>query len=153
MGSWQSELFRNAAAGQAYLSDWVPIMNKQQTAITLLRVALGFVFGWFAINSLIDPAWGLSWIPPWMVSLSPIPLSIIVFIVSILEIVVSVSFILGLYTKYAAWLGMALLLGIIVAVGGPTNDVGVRDIGLFFAVAVFTVVERTMWSVDAIRTR
>lgn len=127
-------------------------MNKQETALTLLRVALGFVFGWFAIKSLVDPAWGLSWIPPWMANVSPIPLPLVVVLVSILEIVVSISFILGLYTKYAAWLGMALLLGIIVAVGGPVNDVGVRDIGLFFATAVFTQVETT-WGVDAVRNR
>lgn len=120
--------------------------------LTLLRIALGFVFGWFAIKSLVDPTWGLSWISPWVANVSPIPLPLVVVLVSILEIVVSVSFILGLYTKYAAWLGMALLLGIIITVGGPMNDVGVRDIGLFFAVAVFTQVE-TKLSVDVIRNR
>ena len=85
-----------------------------------------------------------------MANLSPIPLSLIVIIVSILEIMVSVSFVFGLLTKYAAWLGMALLLSIIIAVGGPTNDVGVRDIGLFFATAVFTVMPPTRWGVDSV---
>ncbi len=118
--------------------------------LTLLRIALGFVFGWFAIKSLIDPTWGMSWCPPWVTSISPVPLPVMVLITSILEIPVSISFILGLHTKYFAWLGMALLLGIIIAVGGPTNDVGVRDIGLFFAVALFTVIEPTKWSVDAL---
>lgn len=125
-------------------------MNKRDTALTLLRVALGFVFGWFAIKSLVDPTWGMSWCPPLIANISPFSLTTVVLLVSVLEILVSISFLIGLFTKYTAWLGMALLLGIIIAVGGPTNDVGVRDIGLFFAVVVFTVLEATKWSVDVL---
>ena len=119
---------------------------KEQVMLTLLRVALGLVFGFFAISQFMDPVFWSTWIPAWAQALSPLPITTAIHIVSVFELIVAVSFVLGWFTRYTAILGALLLLPIVIFIGW--NDVGVRDFGLFWATAYFSAAPPTRWSVD-----
>jgi len=120
--------------------------NKVQNMFVVLRMALGFVMGYFAIVQFMDPELWINFIPPWAQALSPIPVTIALHIVSSLQLLVAISFVIGLFVRYFAILGVLVLIPTIIF-NFPT-DIAVRDFGLMCSYALFAVYRATHWSVD-----
>jgi len=66
---------------------------------------------------------------PWAADLLPIPLGTAMIITAVLDILVGIFLLIGIWTWHAAFLG-AIHLAIVLAVSG-INAITVRDIGLF----------------------
>lgn len=107
-----------------------------------LRLGLAAVFLWFGIDKMFNPVYWLNaWVPEWTVKMiSGFGLSGLQFIYlnGIFEILVGLSLITGVFTKFFSVLATLFLIGVLVFVG--ISEVTVRDfamIGGFVAVILW----------------
>lgn len=105
-------------------------MKKYSSVI--LRIGLAFVFMWFGWSQLFDQAKWLSLIPAWAVTLSGMTAQTIVMINGVFEIAMAILLSAGIWIRPVSVL-LFIHLGMIVGDLGITA-VGIRDIGLMFAV-------------------
>lgn len=97
--------------------------------ITLLRLALAFVFLWFGFSQISDAAMWTSFVPDWATTIASA--GTLVLLNGLIEIVAGAALAFGILTR---WVG--LLLGIhlfVIAVSLGLTAIGVRDIGLALA--------------------
>ncbi|MDO8622535.1 MAG: DoxX family membrane protein [bacterium] len=106
------------------------------TTSLLLRLGLGIEFVAFGYGKLIDlPSW-IGYIPPWMSPLLPMSTSAFLQAVGVVELVLGVLLIVGLWTRVIAALAALHLLGVLVALG--YNDLAVRDFVAFMSALALT---------------
>lgn len=98
----------------------------------IIRLGLAAVFLWFGVDKFIHPAYWLeAWTPAWLIAfLAKAGLSGAQFvsITGIFEILVGLSLIAEIFTKFFAVLAILFLIAIIVTNG--LNEIMVRDVGL-----------------------
>ena len=94
----------------------------------VLRLGLGLVFTWFGLDKLINPSNWLGYITPKVAQFIFINLNSFIFILGIIEIMLGILLIIGLYTRIVALIMAIHLTLVIISIG--FNDVAVRDIGL-----------------------
>ncbi len=98
----------------------------------IIRLGLAAVFLWFGIDKLIHPAYWLeAWVPVWLiVFLAKISFSGVqfIYIAGIFEVLVGLSLIAEIFTKFFAGLAILFLFAIVVTNG--LNEIMVRDVGL-----------------------
>lgn len=97
--------------------------------ITLLRLALAFVFLWFGFSQISDAAMWTSFVPDWATTIASA--GTLVLLNGLIEIVAGAALAFGILSR---WVG--LLLGIhlfVIAASLGLTAIGVRDIGLALA--------------------
>lgn len=103
--------------------------NTQNFGITLLRIALAFVFLWFGFSQISDAAMWTSYVPTWATSI--MSAGTLVYLNGAFEILAGSLLALGVMPRYvSALLGLHL---IIISTGLGFTAIGVRDFGLGFA--------------------
>jgi len=109
-------------------------MNKKEIASVILRLGVSFVFLTFGIWQLINPTSWIGYVPGYVYGLG-ISVSLVVILNGILDLLIGVSLVSGIYLRFFSVLGILRLFLIIFSLGW--NDVAVRDIGL--AVALIAI--------------
>ena len=120
-------------------------MNK--TSSHFLRVGLAITFLWIGVLIFKEPEAWEGYLQPWAAGLLPVPLAQAMFATAILDIVIGVFLLAGVFTWLAA-LAAALHLAIVLAVSGIT-DFTVRDIGLLagaLALMIDSWPEKWIWT-------
>lgn len=112
-------------------------MDKQWGSV-LLRLLLGFTFLYVGLGKLflgmrpVEPVAGILN----ALGMSFIPALTFVYILGILELVVGLMFVFGLFTKAAGWIATVMLLLFVIGVGAILGDglggqmMMFKDIGL-----------------------
>jgi len=119
-------------------------------AFLVLRLGLAFVFIWFGISQLANPADWTSFLPEWAASL-PFSAEAFVQMNAWFEIVFAALLVLGLWTRLAALLLGLHLVGIALAIG--YNSVAIRDIGLAAACFALALGGAGRFAIDARHAR
>ena len=103
--------------------------NTQNFGITLLRIALAFVFLWFGFSQISDAAMWTSYVPTWATAIASA--GTMVYLNGAFEIVAGSLLALGIFPRFiSAILGLHL---IIISSSLGFTAIGVRDFGLGFA--------------------
>ena len=103
--------------------------NKQYIGVSILRIALAFVFLWFGFSQMSNAAQWVGFVPDWATSI--MSAGMLVYLNGIFEIIAGLMLAIGIVPRY-----IALLLGIhlfIISSSLAFAAVGVRDIGLALA--------------------
>jgi uncharacterized membrane protein YphA (DoxX/SURF4 family) len=117
----------------------------QKTSLVVLRLGIGAVMIWFALQQLNDPAAWVSYLPPWTQSL-PVSQIGFVYLNGWFEITFGTLMIVGFYTRIVAFFLAIHLLGIVYTLG--YNQTGVRDFGLSIALLAISLYGTSAWSLD-----
>jgi len=123
-------------------------MKKEDLGLFLFRVGLGGVFLWFGIDKFFRPMPWTQWIPPWFSGILPIGIVTFIYLLGVIETIVGLMVLTGLYTRLGAGLASALLFGIIVSVG--YNEIMIRDAGLLFLALGIAMLGPGEWTVNRI---
>ena len=96
----------------------------------VLRYSMSFLFLWFGLNQLFHAGAWVAWLPSWVHSLPVTPLTFI-YMNGLLETVLGLALLVGLFTRGAAFVLSLHLFGIAFSLG--YNDIAVRDFCLALA--------------------
>lgn len=106
-------------------------LKTPATTSLLLRLGLGVEFVLFGYGKLTDlPSW-IGYIPPWVSPLIPMPVTTFLQAVGVVELVLGLLLIIGLWVRVVAILSALHLAGVLVALG--YNDLAIRDFVSFMA--------------------
>ena len=117
----------------------------------ILRLGLGFVFFWFGLDKLFNPANWQGYITPTLAKLILVDIKLFILLLGILELVIGLMLILGLFTRLVASAAAVQLLVIIVSLW--FNEITVRDIGLFSIALSLIITGSKYLSLDKIIKR
>lgn len=111
----------------------------------VLCVGLAAVFFWFGIDKFIHPTYWLNaWVPAWAVAAAAkfgVTGVQFMYVQGILEILIGLSLVSGVFTRFFSAVGVLFLVAILFVVG--FNEIAVRDVGLIGGLlAVFLWPER-----------
>jgi len=121
------------------------LKRMQVYAPSIVRIAVSFVFLWFGVNQLFFPNDFMGYLPAWtmqdqmgmehmlhttVVMMHATPSGLLIMN-GLLEIVLGVLLLLGVFTRISALLLGLHLLGITLTLG--YNEIAIRDFGLSFA--------------------
>lgn len=109
----------------------------QKYSPSILRIALSLIFLWFGVTQVSTPNDWVAYVPDWVVNLSHMNADKIVFFNGIFEIVFGSMLLLGLFTRFAAFLLFLHITDITFTVGFDAT--GVRDFGLTIATLVIWI--------------
>jgi len=104
------------------------ITKNKNYSIVIIRISLALVLLWFGIDQIINPENWFGYIPSWLNSIIPFSLETFILLNGIIEIIIGVFLLIGLYTRIIAFIAALHLLSITIAVG--YNEIGIRDFGL-----------------------
>jgi len=105
-------------------------MEKSELAKAVLRLGVGVVFLTFGIWQVINPNSWIGYIPGYVYSFG-ISVSLLVLLNGILDLVIGLSLVSGIYLRFFSVVGILRILVIAFSIG--FNGVFVRDVGLAFA--------------------
>lgn len=118
------------------------MFSSSRYAYLALRLGLAAVFLWFGIDKMFHPSYWLNaWVPERIVKILSefgLPGIQFVYINGVFEILVGLSLITGVFTKFFSALAVIFLINVLLFVG--INEVTVRDfamIGGFIAVLLW----------------
>lgn len=97
----------------------------------LVRIGLGLVLIWFGVDALINPGVWAALVPSWVLKILGMSANHFMFVNGIVEIILGILLLIGLYTRLVATITVLLFLGIIYSLG--YGDLAVRDFGLLLA--------------------
>ncbi len=117
----------------------------QKYSQIVLRIGLGLVMIWFALQQLHSPLGWTSYLPSWTNSL-PISQITFVYLNGWFEITFGILLIAGFYTRIVSCLLAIHMFGIVFSVG--YNEIGVRDFGLAIALISIFLHGSSDWSLD-----
>lgn len=106
------------------------------TTSLLLRLGLGIEFIIFGYGKLTDFVSWMGFVPPWMSPLLPMSVSMFLQTVGVVEVVLGMLLIFGLWVRVVAALSALHLLGVLMVLG--YNDLAVRDFVSFMAALALT---------------
>lgn len=110
-------------------------MNKlKEFAPVILRIGLALVFLWFGLNQIIKPSDWVGYIPDFVVNMSPLSATTLVYLNGAFEVIFGSLLLLGFFTRVSAFLLFLHMAHITLMVG--FDAVGVRDFGLTIATLV-----------------
>ena len=110
----------------------------------VLRFGIVFVFLWFGINQLVFTDDYISYLPEFLLSSESAHLAVIVN--GSFEIILAGLLLIGLFTKFSAFLLSINLLMITISLG--YNDIAVRDLGLTIATFAIFLGGEDRWCLD-----
>jgi uncharacterized membrane protein YphA (DoxX/SURF4 family) len=117
--------------------------ERVEAAKPLLRIGLSLVFLYFGFQQLIDASGWTAYVPEIFSSLNPLTL---VMVNGLLEVILGIFLLIGLYTRVSALVLAIHLLGIAISIG--FNPLGVRDFGLALATFVVFLQGRDFYCLD-----
>ena len=94
----------------------------------MVRLGLGGVLIWFGVDALLNPGVWSALVPKWILSISHLSADTFMYLNGLIEIILGLLLLIGLWTRLIASLTALLLLGIIFNLG--YGDLAVRDVGL-----------------------
>ncbi|MDD5165231.1 MAG: DoxX family membrane protein [Candidatus Pacebacteria bacterium] len=97
-------------------------------APVVLRLGIAGVVIWFGTSQLLSQAMWTSFIPDWVISLTHLSATTLVFINGLFEVVAGGLVALGFCVRPLATLLFLHMIGIIASVG--LSPIGIRDIGI-----------------------
>lgn len=106
------------------------LLQNKALPLWLLRIGLATMFLYAAISSFLQPNEWIGYLPSFVSSL--FDGEVVLKLFSVLEIALAAWLLSGVYTRYAALLAAAMLLGITVS-NFSLLAISFRDIGLAFA--------------------
>jgi len=110
-------------------------MEKSELAKAVLRLGVGAIFLTFGIWQLINSTSWIGYIPGYVYSFG-ISVSLVIVLNGILDLVIGLSLVSGIYLRFFSVIGILRILVIAFSIG--FNDVFVRDVGIAIAlVAVY----------------
>jgi uncharacterized membrane protein YphA (DoxX/SURF4 family) len=101
------------------------MINTQNFGITLLRIALAFVFLWFGFSQISDAALWTSFVPPWTSAIASA--GTMVYLNGIFEVITGSLLALGIHL-------------IVISASLGFTAIGVRDFGLGFATIALALI-------------
>ncbi len=120
-------------------------MNKNTIGRLLLRIGLGGVFLWFGIDKFVHPDIWVNYIPSWFPML--IPVGTFILLMGIVETLIGLFALIGVYTRTSAVIAVLMLIPILVSLG--YNEIGVRDFGLLLLALGIAVLGPGEFSMDS----
>jgi uncharacterized membrane protein YphA (DoxX/SURF4 family) len=124
-------------------------MEKISPAI--LRIGMSLVFIWFGYNQLVDTQSWIAYIPDWVMSSTGLKAEMLVQLNGIFELVFGGLLLLGVLTRYTAFILMVHMINITYLVG--FDSIGVRDFGLSIATIVIWLNGRDFLTIDTVVIR
>src|SRR3989344_4955326 len=106
----------------------------QRFAAPTLRIGISLVFLWFGFVNMFNPEMLVGYLPGFVYNF-PIQATTFMILNGIVETVLALLMLTGLFTRICALLYGLHVLGIAFGVG--YNDVAIRDVGL--AIAAFSI--------------
>lgn len=103
--------------------------SKEQWPSLLLRLGLGFVFIYVSVAAYITPDNWIGYLPTMITKHYDAKTLLDIF--GVFQIALAIWLLSGIYIKYAAWLTVLVLFGIIVSNPGQFL-ITFRDVGLLF---------------------
>jgi len=100
-------------------------------APSVLRIGLALVFLWFGTDQLMNNQAWTAYIPQSVIDISNLSATTLVYVNGIFEIVFGTLLLLGLLTRFTAFVLALHMLDITYVVG--FDSIGVRDFGLSIA--------------------
>jgi len=119
------------------------MMNYRALTGFFLRFSLGAIFLYFGIQAILDPNTAMSYIPAYAEAI--FANSTFILIWGIVEVLVGIALIVGVYVKYTSLIAAALLVPIIISVG--LNEVAYRDVVILLAAVHLAFEPAYLWSV------
>lgn len=98
-----------------------------------MRLSLAFVFGWFGISEIINPAYFSGYLPPFVTSLPFFNSNLFIQIHGAVLTLLSLCLVFKFHLRLIGILNILVLLQIIISlllISG-FNEIAARDIGLF----------------------
>jgi len=103
------------------------LKRGKEYAPTIARYGVGIVFFLFGIDQLIRPETWITWIPQYALNLG-VSAKTLIYFNGIFDLIIGLSLLSGFLVRFASFLGILHLGGIILSLG--YNDVAIRDLGL-----------------------
>lgn len=120
-------------------------MEKLSPAV--LRIGISLVFIWFGYSQLAEVQSWVSYIPDWAVTSTGLKAEMLVQLNGIFELVFGGLLLLGILTRYTAFLLMIHMINITYIVG--FDSIGVRDFGLSIATIAIWLNGRDFITIDS----
>jgi uncharacterized membrane protein YphA (DoxX/SURF4 family) len=120
-------------------------MEKLSPAI--LRIGISLVFIWFGYSQLADVHSWIAYIPDWVIASTGLKAEMLVQLNGIFELVFGGLLLLGILTRYTAFLLMIHMIDITYIVG--FDSIGVRDFGLSIATIAIWLNGRDFLTIDS----
>ena len=111
-------------------------LDLEKWSERVLRVSMALVFLWFGVNQLMDSSMWEGFVPLWIVE-AGLSAKMLVTANGVMEIVLGVMLILGLWVRWVALVLALHLMGIAATIG--FNATGVRDFGLALATLAIAI--------------
>lgn len=119
--------------------------KHRELSIFLLRIALSLVFFYFGYSQIAHPDFWVGFIPDFVLGFGLSANNFVVFN-GMMELVLGLFLLLGIYTRFASLILSLHLFGIAGSIGfSPT---GIRDFGLAFATLAVFLFGPDKWSLD-----
>ena len=113
----------------------------------VLRIGISLVFIWFGYNQLIDVQSWIAYIPESVMNMTGLKADLLVQLNGIFELVFGTLLLLGILTRYVAFVLMLHMIDITYIVG--FDSIGVRDFGLSIAAIAVWLNGRDFLTVDS----
>lgn len=120
--------------------------KKKDLVPFLLRIGLGIIFFWFGITKFTNIELWYSFIPPWLESLLPISVKMFLYIQGVIETLIGLFLIFGIFVRKSAFLAALILIVIIITVG--FNDISLRDFGLLMIAISLMILGQGKYSIS-----
>ena len=102
----------------------------------ILRISMSLVFIWFSISQFQAPTSWTGFVPEFATNLSGLDAKTLVLAHAVFEMIFGISLLIGIYTRFVAFLLAIHLLAISFSLG--YNAIAIRDLGLSVAtISVF----------------
>ncbi len=120
----------------------------------ILRIGLGLVFLWFGLDKFVHPKFWMNLVPEFIANLVPFSLSTFNLLQGIVETVVGLLLLIGLWHQFAAIIAGLILIPIVAVMGVQgIYDIALRDFGLLCIAVAIAVTPETIIGVDSWRIR
>ena len=117
----------------------------QKFSLLILRVGIGAVIIWFALQQLSNPSFWTTYLPEFTKSLQ-ISQTTFIYLNAWFELTFGTLMILGFYTRIVSFFLAIHMLGIVFSIGYDAT--GIRDFGLFIALVSIYSYGPSTWSLD-----
>jgi hypothetical protein len=116
----------------------------------LMRLGLGFVLCWFAVQELRTPSDWTVFVPGFVTDASPVAVEKLVLLHGLMLLLAATSIVLGLFYRPGSLLASVLILEILFGLwwDDGVNDLVVRDVGLLALAVALTIDPVRSWHLD-----
>lgn len=122
--------------------------NLKTAAPVVLRLAMAFIFVWFGFSQFLNPASWTGFVPAWVVGLTGINATGIVYMNGIFEMIAGTLLALGVWVRWAALLLSAHLF--VITIGLGMSAIGIRDLGLSISTFCIFLFGDDSWSSQSV---